>query len=119
MAKKYVIWDKVSSVVTPSGKVFTAEEWMKQYPMASLPRIKVVISGTAINGSFFGELESMIEHHRSLGCDFSNCVSDQDYLDVIADYQDAKLQESMNTASVEERTAAALEFIALNSLPNN
>ena len=110
--KKYVIWDKISNIITPSGKVFTPTEWVKEYPMAGVNGVKIVIGGGVINGSVLYEFTAMV------GVDFSQCVTDQDYLDAIEEYENIRAQELKSMVSIEERTAAALEFIALNSLPN-
>ena len=50
---RYVIWDEVSDVFTPSGDVFTAEQWLSKYPAARHPQIDLVVAGdSAINGAF-------------------------------------------------------------------
>lgn len=116
--KKYVIWDKISNIITPSGKVFTPTEWVKEYPMAGVNGVKMVIGGGVINGSVLYEFTTMVEQFRQAGVDFSQCVTDQDYLDAIEEYENIRAQELKSMVSIEERTAAALEFIALNSLPN-
>ena len=50
-SKRYVVWDEQSQVVTPSGRVFSAEEWFEMYPMARLDTIDLVLSGGVINGA--------------------------------------------------------------------
>ena len=109
--KRYAIWDKVSPIIVPTGKVFTAEQWMDQYPVASISTITVVCSAGEINGGFFGTLGQMKQMAEAQGCDFSNCTTNEEILEAIEAFEDA-----MNTPSgeptAEERTALALEAIA-------
>lgn len=114
---RYAIWNKQDDVYTPSGAKFTAQQWMEQYPIAEIPSVKVVCGGGVLNGAFFGILSEMVEMYQKAGCDFSACVSDQSYLDAIEAFEDAQ-NVSSNEPSAEERTAAALEFLAMNSLPD-
>lgn len=117
--KRYQIWDEVSHVITPSGEVFTADEWMVRYPMAALPEIKLVIAGGTINGAFCGEFSSMVDMYEKMGCDFSNCVEDQDYLDAIEAFEDyVNTPVESNEPTVEERIAAALEAQVMLALPD-
>lgn len=117
--KRYQIWDEVSTVITPSGEVFSAEEWMARYPMARLPEIKLVIAGGTINGAFCGEFSSMVDMYEKSGCDFSNCVEDQDYLDAIEafeDYMNTPVESTEPTT--DERIAAALEAQVMLAMPD-
>jgi len=112
-SKRYQIWDETSIVITPSGEVFTAEQWMNRYPMAMLPEIKLVIAGGTINGAFCGEFSSMVDTYEKMGCDFSACVEDQDFLDAIEAYEDAMNNPvDDGTISNEELTATSLASIA-------
>lgn len=110
---RYAIWDKQSSVITPSGKVFSAEEWMEKYPVARIDSIKIVCAGGEINGAFFGTFGQMKETYANYGCDFSDCITDQDVLDAIEAFETADHSDGESTP--EERIAAALE---LNNLLN-
>ena len=117
--KRYQIWDKVSEVITPSGKVFTAEEWMCQWPMARLEKIKLVISGGIVNGAFCGVFQEMVSTFEKAGCDFSECTTDEEYLDVMEAFEDAaNTMEISNEPSAEERIAAALEAQVMLSMPD-
>lgn len=107
---RYAIWDKQSPILTPVGKVFTAEQWIERYPIAGLETIKVVCAGGEINGAFFGTLGQMKEMH-SKNIDFSACVTDQGILDAIEAYEDAQNAPS-NEVSNEELTATSLASIA-------
>ena len=114
---KYAIWNKQDDVYTPSGAKFTAGEWKVQYPIAEIESVKVVCAGGVLNGAFFGVLSEMVDLYTKAGCDFSGCVIDQDYLDKIEAFED-EMNKPSNIPSTEERTAAALEFMAMNSLPD-
>lgn len=104
---RYVVWDKVSDVITPSGEVFTPEQWMGRYPVARV--LDVVGSGGAVRGGFFAVYDQMIEQYESLGCDFSGCTTQQEHLDAIEAWEDAQ-NELANEPSAEERIASALEY---------
>ena len=57
-----------------------------------------------------------------MGCDFSNCITDQDYLDAIEAFEDVKEAEAKAAASAPsaaERQAAALEAIASGATAEN
>lgn len=108
---RYAIWNKTDNVFTPNGKKFTAEQWIEKYPIAELESVKVVCAGGAINGGFFGVLEDMVTMYTKAGCDFSACDTDQDFLDAIEAFEDARNTPSTE-ATAEERTATALESIA-------
>lgn len=110
---KYAIWNKRDTILTPIGEVLTAEQWIERHPVAGVETITVVCAGGEINGAFFGTLGSMVEHFKKQGCDFSACESDQDKLDAIEAFEDAKSAESNSAAiSNEELTATSLASIA-------
>ena len=109
--KRYAIWDKVSPVIVPTGKVFTAEQWIEQYPVAALPQITVVCSAGEINGGFFGTLGQMCQMYEAQGADFSGCESAEDALAVIEAFEDA-MNAPSTEPTPEERQAQALEAIA-------
>ena len=115
--KRYAIWDKVSPVIVPTGKVFTAEQWKEKYPVAALPSITVVCSAGEVNDGFFGTLGQMVQMYEAQGADFSGCETAEEKLAVIEAFEDAANAPSTEP-STEERTAAALEFIALSALPD-
>lgn len=107
--KRYSIWDKKSPIITPIGEVLSAEQWIARYPVAGIPSITVVCGAGEINGSFFGTLGQMVQMYEAQGADFSACVSDEDKLQVIEDFEDAMNAPSTDP-SAEERIAAALEY---------
>lgn len=107
--KRYSIWDKKSPIITPIGEVLSAEQWIARYPVAGIPSITVVCGAGEINGSFFGTLGQMVQMYEAQGADFSACVSDEDKLQIIEDFEDAMNAPSTDP-SAEERIAAALEY---------
>lgn len=114
---KYQIWDKASAIYTPSGAVFTPAQWIDRYGWINNPAAVPVVAGGLINGAFSGELSQMVDMYTNMGCDFSNCATNQDKLDAIEAFENRPVEAS-NEPTVEERTAAALEFLAVNSLPD-
>lgn len=115
--KRYAIWDKVSPIIVPTGKVFTAAQWKEKYPVAAMDSITVVCAAGEINGGFFGTLGQMVQTYQAQGADFSACATAEEKLSVIEAFEDAANAPS-DAVSAEERTAAALEFLAMSSLPD-
>ena len=117
MLKRYAIWDKQTTIITPIFEVLTPEQWIERYPVAGIPTITVVCGAGEINGSFFGTLGQMVQQYEAMGCDFSACTTDEEKLEAIESFEDA-----MNTPSDEpttdERIAAALEYQVMSSLPD-
>ena len=113
MAKKrYVIWDEKSNVYTPSGEVFSAEQWLERYPIARLASEYLVISGAAYNGGFCMVYSDMVDIYEKMGCDFSECGTDmQAHLDAIEAFEDLANTpvETEETVSDQTRIANALE----------
>lgn len=112
---RYQIWDKTSNVITPIGEFLTAEQWIARYPAAA--HIKYVVAGGEVNGAFCSPFGGMIEHYQNAGCDFTNCDTDQDYLDTIEAFEDAQNTPD-DTPTAEERIAAAMEYQVMASLPD-
>ena len=108
---RYAIWDKISPIITPIGEVLTAEQWKARYPVAGVETIKVVCAGGEINGAFFGTLGQMVDMYGKNGCDFSDCVTDEDYLNAIEAFED-EMNKPSTEPTAEERQATALEAIA-------
>lgn len=113
MANRYVIWDKVSPVITPIGEFFTAEQWIERYPAAQA--ITYVCQAGEINGGFFDSLAQMKMVYHQSGADFSACTTDEEVLEVIEAFED-KMNEPSNEPTSEERIAAALEAQNLMSM---
>ena len=105
---KYKVWDRKGPMVTPNGKVYTANGWIEKFPAAGV--IKTVCGGNDdMKGSYFGIFSVMVENARKDGCDFSGCESDQDYLDAIEAFEDERKKPSTEPTA-EERIAAAMEY---------
>lgn len=115
--KRYAIWNKQDPVITPVGEVLTAEQWVERYPVAGVPSITVVCAAGEINGGFFGTLGQMQQMYAAQGADFSACETAEAVLEAIEAFEDA-LNAPSDAVSAEERTAAALEFIAMSSMPD-
>lgn len=116
MSKKYAIWDKQSPILTPVGEVFTPEQWINRYPIAGLDTITVICAAGEINGGFFGTLGQMVDMYAKQGCDFSACTTDQEKLDAIEAFDDAReaaaAEAAANSVSNDELTATSLASIA-------
>ena len=111
---RYVIWDKESNVITPIGEVLSPAEWIERYPVADV--LDTVVLGSSINGGFFGVYSQMVDMYQNMGCDFTGCNSEQDYLDRIEEFEDEQnAPDTSGESTAEERIAAALE---LNNLMN-
>ena len=117
MLKRYAIWNKKDMILTPVGEVLTAEKWIERYPVAGVPTITVICSAGEINGAFFGTLGQMVQMWESHGYDFSSCTTDEEKLEMIEAIED-EINTPSTEPTTEERTAAALEFIAMSSLPD-
>lgn len=109
--KRYNIWNKQTPVITPSGAVFTAEQWKERYPVAALDSITVVCGAGEINGSFFGTLGQMVQMYEAQGADFSEATTDVEKLEVIEAFEDSiNNPPDTGESTPEERIAAALEY---------
>lgn len=117
---RYQIWDEVSKVITPSGKVFTAEQWMEEWPMAREKSVELVISGSTVNGSFCAVYDDFVDMYEEMGCDFSACETKQDHLNAIETFEKNRNSNTSNAKSVsaEERIAAALEAQVMLAMPD-
>lgn len=115
---RYAIWNKTDPILTPIGEVLTADKWIERYPIAGVETITVVCAAGEINGGFFGTLGQMVQMYEAQGADFSACETDEEKLEVIEAFEDA-MNAPSDEPSTEERTAAALEFIAMSSMPDD
>ena len=120
--KRFALWDKKSPVITPSGEVFTAEQWMDRYPVARLPEVDILCSPGQSNGAFFGTLGQIMESYEGQ-IDFSSYETAQEKLDAIEAFMDVQQQEANDRVeeppiTPEERIAAALEYQVLLSMPD-
>lgn len=130
---KYQVWNRKDTIITPSGDVFTPEQWIAKHPIAGIETIKTVISGEAINGALLYEFSGFVQRMEKQGCDFSACTTDEEYLAAIEAFEEAQAIAAAETAAAEaeaeataaaenaatqERIAAALEAQVLMSLPD-
>ena len=123
--KRYAIWNKKDMILTPIGEVLTAEQWIQRYPIAGVPSVTVLCAAGEINGGFFGTLGQMVEMYEKMGCDFEDCITDEEKLDAIEAFEDereaqakADAEAKANEISTDERIAAALEAQVLLSMPD-
>ena len=112
---RYQIWNKTDNIITPSGHQFTAQEWADRYPWAKLPGVKMVITAPPINGGCAEVFDTFVSIRKRQGAAITDGMTDEEVLAAIEDWEDNPPDLG---PSVEERTAAALEFLALNSLPD-
>ena len=117
MLNKYQIWDKVSNVYTPSGNMYTAEEWINKYKWINIPGMVPVMSAGNINGAMIADLASMKKNAIAQGCTLTDSMTDEQVLETIEAWENQKseeakaaAQEAANTPTTEERIAAALEY---------
>ena len=113
---KYQIYDNVSDVITPSGKVFTAEEWLAKYPWAKTH--KMIISTGVINGAVAYVFDDYVNDLKNNGVDFSECKCVEDYLRKIEEFEDGLRKITESEESVQERIANALEDLVVLQMPN-
>jgi hypothetical protein len=118
---RYKIWDKTEDIYTlgkdENGKShFTAAEWIEKYPWAGIPGIKAVIWNGPINGQVMDEFDGLKTNYKGMGADIDDEMSDDEVLAAIEEFQ--LNPPGSGEPSVQERTAAALEAIAMSSLPD-
>lgn len=114
--KRYAIWNKKDNVITPSGKVYTAEEWMEQYPVAKLENVTVLCSRGTINGAVFGTLENLILQYEDMGVDFSSCKTPEEKLNLIEAFDDEKAAERKAEEAAKEADKVANDELTATSL---
>lgn len=114
--RRYQIWDKQSPVLTPSGAIFSAEQWIEKYPIATLDTITVVLAAGEINGALFATLGDMMRRAEADGCDFSTCTTDEERLQTIEDYEAACAKAAQEAAEKAAAEKAAKEEANLTSL---
>ena len=112
---RYQIWNKEDEIITPSGEIFSAEQWLKRYPMGR--KLDLIIGGTAINGSVCMEYTSTVEMYRSMGCDFTGCITQQDHLDAIEAFEDEMANQPAGVSD-QTRIADALEDLVVLNMPD-
>ena len=110
MSKYYKIWDRKTPIITPIMEVLTPAQWIERYPAAAIETIVPVVAAGEINGGFFGTLGEMVRRAEAEGCDFSACTTDEEKLEAIEAFQDAKAAAS--AAAAKERAEAEAAALA-------
>lgn len=113
--KKYQVWNKTDNIITPIGEVLSPEQWLERYPMGRA--LDLVIGGGTINGSHCMEYTSFVDMYEKMGCDFTGCVTQQDYLDAIEAFEIEQNQPS-DMVDNETRIADALEDLVVLNMPD-
>lgn len=111
----YQIWDGLSDIYTPKGEKLTAEQWRDRHSWVKIPGAKMIISAGIINGGVAMEFEATKNLYKKLGANITDDMADEEVLSAIEAYED---NPPAGEPTTEERTAAALEFLAMNSLPD-
>lgn len=106
---KLQIWDKVSPIFTPSGEMFTAEQWIEMYKWVNIPGAIPVISVGPINGGEMSELSVLKANAVSMGAIFENNLTPEELLDAIVAFHDEMNAAASNVVSDQTRIADALE----------
>lgn len=114
---RYQIWDGVSDIYTPSGDKFTAVEWKERFPWVKIPGAKMIITSGIINGGAAMEYEQTKDVYKKQGVEITDDMTPDEVLKAIEDFENKPIEVD-DGPSVQERTAAALEFIAMNQLPD-
>lgn len=112
---RYQIWDGMSDIYTPSGEKHTPQQWAAKYPWVNVPGAKMIITAGIINGGAAMEFTATREAYKKMGAAITGDMTDEEVLAAIEDFEDNPPDGEPTT---EERTAAALEFLAMNSLPD-
>lgn len=96
---KYIIWNGEDTVYTYGTPYkFTAEQWLAKYPWAEVT--PCVISGEgAINGAFCMPLTNMLSNYAKQGVAFTEGMTDQEKLDAIEAFEDAREAEAAQAAA--------------------
>lgn len=114
--KRYAIWNKTDPVITPTGEIFTAAQWKAKYPVAALDSITVVCAAGEINGGFFGTLGQMCQQYEAQGCDFSACLTPEDKLLAIENFDEYREAEAKARAEEQRAVEAMNAEISATSL---
>lgn len=104
---RYQIWNKTDSIITPSGREFSATEWANRYNWVKHPGAKMIITTGIINGGVAMEFESTKENYKRMGAVIDDTMTDEEVLQAIQDFEDSP--PITDSISAEERIAAALE----------
>lgn len=114
---RYQIWDGKSDIYTPSGAHFTAQEWANKYPWSKIPGAKMIITSGIINGGAAMEFNQTVSIYKANGAAITDGMTDEEILAAIEEFETNP--PGAGEPSTEERTAAALEFLAVSGLPDS
>lgn len=114
MAIKLEIYDKTKTYIFGTGKIATPEVVQKEYPACMLTTFVV---GTDEAGESFFSFNSLNKLRTQYGID-SSLTNEEAVvaIETIMNTPDHKTEKTEATPA--ERTAAALELIAMSSLPD-
>ena len=112
---KYKIWDGIETLVTPVDEVLTPSQVIARYPAAALPGYKHIICDSKHQLGVWMEFDSTKEIYKDAGANITDGMTDQGVLDAM-DYLDK--HPPIQSASPEERAAAAMEFSNVLQLPD-
>lgn len=115
MAKRYIIWDHSSNVITPSGDVFTPEEWLNKYPKYRDNNIIMVLANCENNGALIDSVAMMQFRAEAAGAIFPEGLSDHELLDAVEQFEDdyaAAQQAAAAEAAAQEAEYAAASLTA-------
>ena len=116
---KYKIWDKTEDIFTlgaeKDGKYqYTAQEYIvNKAPWAANPNVKVIVGGGVINGLVFQEFSATVEFYKKQGAAITDDMTPEEALATIEYFEDNPPE---GEPGPEERTAAALEALAMNGM---
>ena len=110
------LYDSSKTYITPAGAIYDRARVQQDFPAAM--RVPYVAE-TDQSGTMVYRMEPLAAMRSRYGVEAS--LSDQEavaaIVTAITAEQEAQAEAARNYVSAEERTAAALEFLALNSLP--
>lgn len=110
---RYKIWDKEESILTPNGQLMNKDEWQEYCPISKY--VDIVICGGEVNGSFYYVYSQFKEQWERQGLDFSECVTQQEVLDLIEQAENER--NRIPTINYQEEMMYALQDIAVNTMP--
>lgn len=135
----YQIWNKVDTLVPPTGESETAQEFLAKYPAFNNADAKLVISTGVTNKAFSAEFGMFKDHYRNLGADITDDMTPEEVCAAVTRWEEnrdevqrreIKLSEAthLETLAIEEslghklpdtqeQIASALAFMALSAMP--
>ena len=118
MGKRYQVWNRTDDIYTPSGHMFTPEQWLDLYQWAKNPKARMIISAGTINGGICMEFDQMVAHYRDRGANIPDSILNDDEAVIAAieaceDAEQLAAMEASQIPSAEERIASALELQTL------